>query len=320
MYFGKSSALRGYVFEFELLNMIRKHKEFSNINHEVLDKAGYLMADIMTDYHGETLFIECKGATTFSLGRFEELLKKLEKIQGDSKNKRVLAFPGELTSLQQAKINNYNWLIVWDLNIIAAVFSQQIKDIQSIELRELLLSAKSSDTIEDKLLKELKTCNMGKSSWSTYQKICTNLFEHLFSPKLGKPFIEHSDSLKANRRDIIMANYCDSGFWGFMVSRYKADFIVVDAKNYSSRIDKTSVLQMANYLKEYGPGLFGIISSRTIPKESAVHTQREVWMAQSKLIIFINDLDYEQMLLLKKNGNDPEEVIKQKIEDFRLGL
>ncbi|MUG85699.1 HNH endonuclease [Paenibacillus timonensis] len=312
----ESSHVKGFIFEYELLRMIRNHGSFSNVQHEVNAEH----ADIKADLNGETLLIECKAASTFSDRRLDDVIKQLLIYQNSTPKKRVLAFPGELTALQMDRISDLKWLEVWDLNKIAALFSQQLKTIESYELRDVLMSVHLEATIEDRLMQSLKSCIPGRANWSSYQKICTSIFEHLFCPDLGRPIVELSDTAKANRRDIIMANYCESGFWKFMANRYGADFIVVDPKNYSAKVTKDCVLQMINYLKAYGPGMFGIISSRKGPKESAVHTQREVWMAQSKLIIFIDDSDYEQMLLLKKNGNNPEEVIKQKIEDFRLGL
>lgn len=77
---------------------------------------------------------------------------------------------------------------------------------------------------------------------------------------------------------------------------------------------------MANYLKDYGAGMFGIITCRSNIKESTIHAQREIWVAHQKLIIFLNDTDLENMLKAKKNSNNAEEIIKQKIEDFRLSL
>lgn len=36
------------------------------------------------------------------------------------------------------------------------------------------------------------------------------------------------------------------------------------------------------------------------------------------MIIILDDNDVEQMLIEKKNGGNPEKLIRQKIEDFRL--
>jgi hypothetical protein len=47
---------------------------------------------------------------------------------------------------------------------------------------------------------------------------------------------------------------------------------------------------------------------------------RELWAVHSKLIIVLTDTDIEQMLLAKASGGQSEEIIRQKIEDFRLSM
>ena len=53
-----------------------------------------------------------------------------------------------------------------------------------------------------------------------------------------------------NRRDFIIPNYSEEGFLRYLRSRYSADYIVVDAKNYTHKITRKDALQIANYLKE----------------------------------------------------------------------
>ncbi|MHC1686468.1 MAG: hypothetical protein AB9879_01915 [Methanothrix sp.] len=95
--------------------------------------------------------------------------------------------------------------------------------------------------------------------------------------------------------------------------------MIIDAKN-TKDIKKEHVLQMANYLKEYGAGHFGIICGRAEPSRNAKFIQRELWIVQRKMIIFLNDNDVIQMLTMKDEAQMCEEVIKQKIEEFRLEL
>ncbi|WP_059053627.1 restriction endonuclease [Paenibacillus senegalimassiliensis] len=317
--YSAASALTGYIFQYELANMMKEHLDFSNVVMESQVHGDYGV-DIAAEYRGKKVLIQCKVSPIFSMNRLEQVLKQLS-VYKSSKYKIVLAFPGELSSKQKSKLSEQDWLTVWDIDELSKIFHSQIRRSQSEELKRLFEKNELfSKTEEDELLIQLNNCSKGNRHWMAYQKICANILEHLFCPNLGKPIIELSDHIRANRRDIIMANYCDEGYWKYLRGRYRADYIIVDAKNYSTKVDKGCVLQMANYLKDYGPGMFGIIALRTEPKESAIYTQREIWMAHSKLIIFINDTDFEQMLMLKKNGNNSEEVIKQKIEDFRLGL
>lgn len=99
-----------------------------------------------------------------------------------------------------------------------------------------------------------------------------------------------------------------------------ADYIVIDAKNYRQKISKKEVLQISNYLKEHRTGLFVMIITRNGVSESAIYTLREVWVVDKKMIIILQDNDIEQMLLEKISNREPENIIRQKIEDFRLSI
>ena len=144
--------------------------------------------------------------------------------------------------------------------------------------------------------------------------------EYLFAPPLGKPLYESANTAKTNRRDIILPNYSENGFWQFLRDNYFAHYIVIDAKNLTKYIEKKDVLQVSNYLKKFGTGLFGMVISRNKPHSNAILTQREHWIADNKLILFLQDEDIVQMLTMKDSSGNPEDVIRQKIEDFRLSL
>lgn len=95
---------------------------------------------------------------------------------------------------------------------------------------------------------------------------------------------------------------------------------MIDAKNSSKYVTKSDVLQIANYLKKDGTGLFGIIISRNGVNTASEYAIREVWRYEGKMIVILNDTDVEEMLLAKKNNSDPAMLILKKIEDFRLSI
>ena len=47
---------------------------------------------------------------------------------------------------------------------------------------------------------------------------------------------------------------------------------------------------------------------------------REQWMIHRKLILILNDDDVHAMLIAKRDGYSPEDVVEQKIERFRLSI
>ncbi|MFC7381858.1 hypothetical protein [Sphaerisporangium rhizosphaerae] len=166
----------------------------------------------------------------------------------------------------------------------------------------------------------LASIECGRSEWSKYQRICADIFEYLFCPPLEAPIREIENETKVNRRDFVIPNYCSQGFFYFLRTHYQADYIVVDAKNYCGDVGKSEVLQLANYLSERGAGLFGIIVTRNGHDATAGIIRREQWMQHGKLILFITDTDLKQMIIAKRSGGEPNAVLRQKIEDFRLSI
>ncbi len=62
-----------------------------------------------------------------------------------------------------------------------------------------------------------------------------------------------------------------------------------------------------------------VLARRDIDK-TARWICREQWVQHSKLIVGLSDDDVIQMVRTRMAGNDPAELVRQKIEDFRLGI
>lgn len=235
----------------------------------------------------------------------------------------VLAVPatikeGELEAFAAQNIE------VWDLVYIAHNFKTQILNAAPSYYKTLFLNQlmrSSMPTREEELIESISKCTPGRTDCYVYQSLVGDILEHLFSPPLNKPIPELSDNSKTNRRDFIMPNYTDKGFWAFMREKYGADYVIIDAKNYTRKVKKTEALQMANYLKPHGAGLFGMIISRTGGDSAGCeHTLREQWLVNKKMIIVLNDDDIIEMLMAKSDGRPPEDILGRKIEQFRLSM
>lgn len=316
-----------YEFEKYIYEIISNNRDFRNINLEfVIGKDKRYIADIVAERKNgdkwEHLIIEIKYISSFTMDRVKVVIGKFKEIdQIISDKKFVLLFPGKLTE-EASSLLKQNNIEVWDIEYLSSKFKNEIIHTKHPIFRSLLTQKihPLNQSPEQILIDKLRACKPGKDDWSKYQKLIGEILSLLFCPPLLQPLPERSDAFKVNRRDFILPNYCDTGFWAFLRSRYSADYVVVDAKNYSQKVTKKEVLQIANYLKFHGTGLFGMIISRNGNGESAQYTLREVWAIEKKLIIVLQDNDIEQMLLEKSSGREPENVIRQKIEDFRLLL
>jgi len=312
-----------------LSDLLKRHPNFKDVaQEEMLGRAARFRADILTRRNignrQETLVIECKTPKVLFWARINDVIAQLDnyrKLCGDCK--MVLAVPGTLRPREITALENQS-VELWDLDYLAKTFSAQIKDAPISYYKAVFLTRLGrivTTTREQTLINSLKACRPGKQDWYVYQSLIGDILECLFTPPLSKPIPELSDKAQANRRDYILPNYAEKGFGAFMRDKYGADYIVVDAKNYSRKIKKTEVLQLANYLKDHGAGLFGMIVCRHGGDSSGCeHTIREQWMVHRKLIIVLDDEDIENMLLAKSDGNPPEDVVSRKIEQFRLSM
>lgn len=248
-----------------------------------------------------------------------EYMLELNTYSNDSK--MIFAFPSRMP--QEAKQEFLdNGILVWDLDYISEKFGDEIKKLPFSFLKSyfLLFGYNNSKDKKDSLLDKLKNCKPGKLDCFVYQKLVGEILDTYFTPPLGKPISESSDSTKSNRRDFILSNYANDGFWRFLREKYNADYIVVDAKNSSKKVKKKDVIQIANYLKTYGAGMFAIIFSRNGGDSAGCyHTLREQWMSQGKMIIILDDYDVKS-ILSSSSKRAVEEVIGTKIEEFRLSM
>jgi hypothetical protein len=320
------NGLRGFEFEDYLFRLLRLNKNFRNIETQVKFGRGTsfvadLVAEERTEDHWSKKVIECKVDSSFTSERLSIILGQLNTYRKFiGRTRLVLAFPGELNQNDYELITRSN-IEIWDLAYLSNTFKKEIARVYHPILQDMLTTqTRMKIPLERSLIQELKGTRPGWANNSKYQKLVGRILERLFCPPLQTPIPEHSDSLRLNRRDFILPNYSEDGFWAFMRTEYSGDFIVVDAKNYSGKIKKPCVLQISNYLKKHGLGLFGMIICRNGEDRNSSQTLREIWAIERKLVIILTDNDVEKMLIEKSAGRSPEVILRQKIEDFRLAL
>ena len=220
-----------------LVGLLRVHPKYLDVVQEpIIGRETRVRPDVLARRRSsagtEAVLIECKMSPDPT--RVAEGVSQLQKYQAHFGECRlVFAVPATVSMLQRDILTRAN-IEVWDLDSLASTFAPQIRESPPSYFRALFmirLGRGSTTTVEQKLLNDLKATEPGKKDWDVYQKVVGDILEALLSPPLGKPLSEHSDRSLANRRDFILPNYADKGFWLFMREKYTADYIVVDAKN-----------------------------------------------------------------------------------------
>ena len=267
------------------------------------------------------IIAEVDNNTSYTEIRINKLIESMSAYQKmEQTADLVLIIPGTLPDDYKVMLNKAG-IELWDRNYIANTFQNEISELKSPMFTDMfrIITEEEGNKFDD-MISALKKCPSGLQDWPMYQKLIGRIIGVLFCPPLNMPIEERSDANMVNRKDFILPNYVHDGFWKFMRERYCADYIVVDAKNSGKTIVKKDVLQISNYLKEHGAGLFAMIFSRKGLAKNTYYVLSELWGLDKKLIIVLDDNDVEQMLLEKKNDGNPEKVIQKKIEDFRLSI
>lgn len=324
--------VREFEFEATLAHLMRLSQQFeTNTVAEQTPLPGsdrFNLVDILAVERNthQNVIVECKNSSVIYARGIQELIKQLQLYKDRLPDaKLVLAVPSR-TPASFREVLSKDGIEVWDLDGIAQRFREHLKDISQPTLRTMLLSISAlqkkaqTQTPEALLANELSSLPAGRGTWSAYHRLITRILERLFVPPLAPPLSNAPDAEGRNRRDIILPNYAESGFWAYMRVRYGADFIIADAKNHCDEIGKDDALQMIHYLKEDGAGLFGLLISRKGMTESCQQALTNHWIRHGKMVICLSDTDVFQMLRLKEGGDNPEAVVRQAIESFRLSL
>lgn len=243
----------------------------------------------------DVTLIEARSDTPATRARLTMVAERLQHaaraVSRARKARLVLASPG-LLSDERLDFLNAASIAYWSgLTLLKGAREAEVPIPPGIGLPNIVSLEKPPEML---LTRRLAHIPSGTTGWSTYQMWCRDVLEFLFHLPLNVPIYESNTSNRHNRRDMILANYAESGYWQFLRLHYGADFIVVDSKNSGNRVRKTDVLQLANYLSAYGAGLFGLIMCRRGADKGANWTIREQWTMHHKLIVVLNDEDMRQ--------------------------
>jgi hypothetical protein len=269
----KLRSLTWQEFERFIIDILRSTERFSKIDKSVLvdDGMGLVREFDIVAVEANPIasiprkwFFEVKKRAFTSVDVIDSLVGKYQSLQQTGEPAHlVLIVSGNLTNTARYRSQNYG-IEVWDSVTLANMATSDIVETYFGKNTQPPTVVEQENQKSDALLQALRRLAPGKEYWSAYQRLSSEIFEYLFCPPLEPPHYNFPDSDARNIRDMIFENPTMTGFWTLVRTTYAAQYIVVDAKNYSTPIKKGPVLDIAHYLKPYGCGLFGILVLRFI--------------------------------------------------------
>jgi hypothetical protein len=292
-------------------DVLRANADFSTVGY-TLDFRFNLVA---TNTSGHATYFVTKRVRTTNERRVQEALESRRALHETTPGATViLVVPGVVTA-KAAALATRDKLTIWDRAKLLSITPPEV-----VESYRAARRRESSRDLGAELLAALADIRPGRDQWNEYQGIVGRLIEYLFVPPLGVPALEISNESGADRRDLVMANMAESGTWALLRQMYRADYVVVDAKNHAEPLDKKPILEVAHYLKWYGPGLFALVACRQGFGEAGRIAAREQWIGSQRMIVPVTDEDFTEMVRLRQRSSSPEDILVETIRKFRLSL
>lgn len=309
--------LTGLEFETFVFELVRSIPAATEVQRNI--RVGGLEIDVQANLDGQRVIFEAKRLANLPAERIQAIAIFATHARAATGAGRAIVVAPARISSSAKQVFQLNGVEFWGTNEIAERMDEGLwRRLQSSEpdLSPEEVPRKKAEAISD----ALANIAPGNADALVFQKLWLDAAEFLFSPPLGIPFYEVNDADKRNRRDIIIENFAESGFWAVARSEYIARYVIIDAKNYEQPVGKRCVLDVAHYLKRYGCGLFALLATRVGAKSSATHAIREHWIADNKMILVLDDTELNRMLEMRADGADPSAVIREKLRKFVFSL
>jgi hypothetical protein len=172
----------------------------------------------------------------------------------------------------------------------------------------------------DRLEETLKLTAVGRSHARKYQQTVLEILNFLFNPELIDGELEVRTVDGTERRDVIFTNDSDATFWDYIRSEHSALYLMFETKN-TQTIEAPALNQTATYLGDR-LGRLGFIATRFPPNEAAIRKAFSIFNDSNprKVILFLCDEDFVQMLDMKVRGKNPMRHIQSLYRKFRTSV
>ena len=245
------------------------------------------------------------------------LLDKLSRLQESEKlpeAKCLLIYTGSITDRARQNLEGTN---------VIARSLRSLEDLRTQFWKTLRLDYVEPSPVgrAQQLIQALDDVPLGARHAVAYEGACESILEFLFCPDLGPPKAQVFNSSRSFRRDLIMKNGAETGFWARMRERYRADYLIAEFKNVNSSVGNTSVWQLAGYMKEKGVGFFGMLIARNgVSRGTANPAVLDQWIHANKMIVPVSNEDLKAMMEMRDSGGEPTDYVDDLVDRIRCSV
>ena len=176
--------------------------------------------------------------------------------------------------------------------------------------------------VETLMINALKKIPPGRKYSTEYHNLISAIFMRLFSPSLIHFELEFKIKDGDERIDIMAENNAESGFFKNLSKKnIDSGYIIMECKNYTNNLKNAEIFQSVVRLNKH-TGMFGILAYRNdsdIKYHNKLIKKLKAFVKDdNKHILCLNDNDIEELLILKRGGDDIDELLNKKLKEIKL--
>lgn len=351
---GYNVNMREHEFIQQFLTKLLDYQGYKNtlVEAEIPYSNKKMRLDVIAENNEETVVIEVKAyrglynSKEIINNALKQILDYKKEILLCNKNKRfsfIIVLLCEIDENVKNEIYDKFNVIIWDicnliylcednkelLQLLSRIIPYPTLNLEAKKPFGLKNNKNITNTIDelddhssDQYIEKLKNCKTGKSNNADkeYESICTEIIKYLFETEFDKFEEQYKTDDKMFRMDLLCSLKGTTEFWKFLISFYKTKFIVFEYKNYPDCISQNLIYITEKYLFPIALRNVAFIISRKGFDPNAERAALGCLRENGKLIISVTDEDLVQMLLMKKNGEEPSDYLLDKVEEFLMSV
>ena len=160
----------------------------------------------------------------------------------------------------------------------------------------------------------------GQKGWMAYERLCEESLKYLFDQDLSKWTQQKKTDDGLSRYDLICRIGSQDDFWKTLTQSFNSRYILFEFKNYSTKVTQDQIYSTERYLFPKALRATCIILSKGGHSDGALTAAKGSLREHGKLILLLNQDDLYEMLILRDNGDSPNDYLSDKLDDFLMSL
>ncbi len=167
---------------------------------------------------------------------------------------------------------------------------------------------------------KLKSIPRGRDGCYDYEDTISEILQYLFDGDLKGWHKQERTTDDLHRYDLICRVVDKSTVWKFISSNLDSRYVLFEFKNYQEKIGQSQVYSTEKYLFEKAKRKVCFLISREGPSDNAVVACQGAMREHGKLIINLDDEIIISLIDSKISGDDPNEILFEKVDEFLMKL